>query len=156
MSQQSETLLNAVTTSGAGTGFDLSAVSGYAGSGHTVEVSGISGDTVKIQGTIDGSTWHDIGANFTADGVQTFGGCWQQLRGDVFSYSAGTITMKIIFGILDSNVLTRLTASRASAMDNLSRLDVAVSTRATSAADSNIDNLLVELRKNNIRVKRNT
>ena len=152
MSTQIETLLNGVTVSGAGTGYDLSAVSGYPHGGHTVQVAGITGDTVKIQGTIDDVTWHDVGADFTTDGFATFGGVWSKVRGNVTVYGSGTITVKVMFGVLDANVLTRLTSARASLMDNLSRLDVAVSTRATSAADSNITNLLKEFRKNNVNV----
>ena len=152
MSTQLETLLNGVTASGAGTGFDLSAVSGYPHGGHTVQVAGISGDTVKVQGTIDGATWHDIGTAFTSDGATTFGGTWKKIRGNVTIYGSGSITVKIMFGVLDTNVLTRLTAARASLMDNLSRLDAAISTRATSSADSNITNLLKEFRKNNVNV----
>lgn len=39
--------------------------------GYTVEVKGITTGTVKVQSTIDGSTWIDEGSPLTADGRVT-------------------------------------------------------------------------------------
>lgn len=149
MSAVLQTLLNAVTSGGAGTEHDLSAVNGYEGGSHSVEVSGISGDTVEIEGQID-STWHSLGS-ITADGLYTYQGVFKQIRGNVTSYGAGTITAKVRYGVLDTDVVTnqstllgRLTSPRATLLDNLSRLDTTISSISVVA---NVTNIVKEIRK---------
>ncbi len=155
MSAALQTLLNAVTASGAGAEHDLSAVDDYQGGQHSIEVSGISGDTVLIEGRID-TNWFTLGT-FTADGLLTVPGVFKGIRGNVSVYSAGTITMKARYGTLNSNIasdlttlLGRLSSARASLMDNLSRLDVNVSTRATSSTETDINNMVKQLRTRGI------
>lgn len=148
MSLGASTLLNAVTVGGAGTAINLSAVSEWMGGGVSVEVTGISGDTVLLEGSIDGSTFYTINS-FTANGMWSGAGGWTHIRGNVSVYSAGTITMKMNYGKLDANVLTRLSAARATLLDNLSRLDVTVSSVSSSTANST-QAIVKQLRKDNI------
>lgn len=155
MSSQLITLLNGVSSASVGSPYDLAAVTGYPHGEHTVQVIGISGDSVKIQGTIDDTNWHDVGTVFTLDGMQTFGGVWLKLRGNVTVYGSGNITMKVMFGILDSEVLTRLTSARALLLDKLVNLDATVSSRATSSVQGDMLNIYKEMAKSNVKIKRN-
>ena len=81
-------LLNGVTASGAGDAHRP------IGSNRTFQVSGISGDTVKIQVSNDNSNWVDL-ITTTADGGWTDDAPWRYVRANVTVYSAGTITVTV-------------------------------------------------------------
>ena len=91
-------LLDGVTASGAGSNeYQLPL-----GSGHNlartfpVVVRGISGDTVVLQGSLDGTNWVTLdGATFTADIGATLITSFKYIRANVTVYSAGTITVEL-------------------------------------------------------------
>ena len=80
------TLLDAVTSGATGESKRL------VGKDRTFQVEGISGDTVIIEVSNDGSTFYTI-ITATADGAWESNAPWRFVRARVSSYSAGTITV---------------------------------------------------------------
>lgn len=124
MSQVLSTLLNAVTTTGAGTALDLSAIERYQGGEITVEISGTFVGTVAIEVSLDGTTWYTY-VTATAPGLKTMIGTFHSIRGNVTAYTSGSITMKANYPMLQDlktdidTLLARLTAARAGYLDEL-------------------------------------
>lgn len=139
MSSGIQTLLSAVAATGAGAQFDLSAIERYQGGANTFEVSGTFVGSVDIEGSIDaGVTWHNL-HTFTVGGLFSDNGIYTHIRGNVTAYTSGSITLKARYGLLEdlktdlSTLVTRLSAARATLLDNLNRLDTSVSTVSASA-----------------------
>ena len=147
MSDTLVTLLNAVSAAGAGAETVLTA-DNYSGGGHSIEVSGSFVATVEFEARID-TNWVSLGS-LTTPGMLNISGTFKGIRGNVTSYTSGSITMKARYGLADASLasdvqtlLNRLTDARATLLDNLNRLDVAVSSISAAAQ---IDNLITELR----------
>lgn len=150
MSTQLTTLLNAVSSVGAGTSLDFSTDERYQGGSHSFEVSDTFVGSVQIQGSIDGGvTWHVLTTFTDGGGLFNVGGAYTDVRGNVTAYTSGSITLKVRYGRLQdlktdlNTLLTRLSSARATLLDNLNRLDVAVSTVSASVQ---INDLIKQLR----------
>jgi len=157
MSTTLVTLLNNVSSVGVGSSHTLPSFL-YKGGAHNVEVSGSFVGTIQFQGRIE-STWYNL-LTFTTQDLQSYSGVFSELRGNVSAYTSGTIIMKVRYGLEadytselasiiaeQSNIrnettllIDRLTAGRASLLDNLSSLDGSVAN-----ADNSIKNLRKEL-----------
>lgn len=114
-------LLNAVTASGAGAEHVISAVNGYAGGEHSFEVTGTFVADIAIEARLEsGGAWKPLGTISAPDFV-SYSGTFYGVRGNVTSYTSGTITLKTRYGITDLSVLEgRLTSARAGYIDELS------------------------------------
>lgn len=66
----------------------------------TIQVFGTFAATVQAQGTIDGSTWVDVGSSVTAPGLINISEHVTALRLDI-TYTSGTIQARLI--ALDQN-----------------------------------------------------
>ena len=86
------TLLSAVTATGAS-----QAVQADAGQPAFLQVSGITGATVALQGSLDGTNWSTIGTALTANGIVTIANAPTYLRANCTVYVTGTITAKIVY-----------------------------------------------------------
>jgi pectate lyase len=86
------TLLSAVVATGAS-----KAVQADAGQPAFLQVSGITSDTVALQGSLDGTNWSTIGTALTADGLVTVANAPKYLRANCTVYVTGTITAKIMY-----------------------------------------------------------
>lgn len=93
MSQLSSpvTLLNAVVATGAGSGVPIDGVP------FSVVVTGITTATVAVQGSLDGTNFVTIGSALTADGTVSSTTPYKYIRGNVTSYTSGTITAKLLY-----------------------------------------------------------
>lgn len=153
MSLDLQTLLNAISATGAGSAFDLSADERYQGGAHSFEVSGSFVGSVDIEGSIDGgSTWHVLATFTDAGGLHIEGGAFTHVRGNVTAYTSGSITLKVRYGLLQdlaSNItmlLNRLTSARAGYLDELAAANIpgdidTLVTRLSSARAGLLDNL---------------
>lgn len=126
MSLDLQTLLNAVSATGAGSALDLSASERYQGGAHTFEVSGSFVGSVDIEGSIDGgSTWHVLATFTDTGGLHIEGGAFTHVRGNVTAHTSGSITLKVRYGLLQNlasnltTLLNRLTSARAGYLDEL-------------------------------------
>ena len=149
MSTQLTTLLDAVTATGPGASLDLSVDPRYQGGAHSFVVSGTFTGTVVIEGSVDGTTWYSLGTFTDGGGLLERDGVYALLRGNVTALTSGSITLKVRYGRLQDlkadldTLLGRLTQTRAGYLDNLVRLDTAVS---SVSAKANIDNLIKQIR----------
>lgn len=138
MSTTSTTLLSSVSAAGAGSSHDLTAEPRYPGGGHAAQISGSFTATVAVEGSVDGSTWHSLGS-LSAPGLITFTGAFSSLRGNVTSYTSGSITLDVRYGLSDNadtqTLLARLTSTRAAHLDTLVG-------RLTSSRATKLDNLV--------------
>ena len=156
MSSDITTLLNAVAATGAGAQFDLSALARYMG-GQSFEVSGTFVGSVDIEASIDaGVTWHVLQTFTDAGGLYSDHGVFTHIRGNVTAWTSGSISLKARYSLLeDLNTLmttlqtdittlkNRLTAARATLLDNLTRLDTTIS---GISATAQLENLIKQLR----------
>lgn len=90
----STVLINAAgSASGAGTANAIT----KQGKPHAYVVSGTFVGTVKVQVSMDNSTWYDL-ASYTAPAVLESTGPWAYVRGNVSAWTSGAITLtKISF-----------------------------------------------------------
>ena len=87
----SMTSLNGATAPGAGTGFNLTTA--YANFSMQVTGTG-TGLSINLQGSLDGTTWNDIGSAATANGLFTFSGTpvtW--IRANLAAITGGSVTV---------------------------------------------------------------
>lgn len=152
MSSGITTLLNAVTATGAGAQFDLSALSRYQG-GQSFEVSGTFVGSVDIEGSIDtGVTWHSLQTFTDAGGLYSDSGIYTHIRGNVTAWTSGSITLKSRYSLAEDlktdidTLLARLSSARATYLDQLaaSNIPADVTTlinRLSSARATLLDNL---------------
>lgn len=89
------TLLSAVAATGAGDTLQIAHVDEL-----TVQASGTFVGTIQLEGSVDGSSWGQIGSDITATGVLLSSqNIYKFIRGNVTAYTSGTITLKAIVGI---------------------------------------------------------
>lgn len=84
--EHNTTLLNAAEATGAGPVFNPPADA-------TVRLHATISNTatVKLQGSIDGTTWFDL---YTVTATEAFtSDAWPYLRGNVTAYTSGTVTL---------------------------------------------------------------
>ena len=156
MSSQLTTLLNAVAATGAGATTTLIGSALYQGGDHTVEVSGTFVGTVDFEARIESTGAWVAFFTTTVPDIINVPGTFDAIRGNVTAWTSGTITMRCrspllqdlesLISTLQGNVttlLTRLTNTRATLLDNLSRLDATISSISGFAA---IQNLVKQLR----------
>ncbi len=82
------TLLNAVTATTDGAALESTCRK------KVFAISGITTATVKIQGSMDNLTWHDIDSK-TANAIVSNDDPWPYVRAIVSAYTSGTITVKV-------------------------------------------------------------
>lgn len=158
MSSILATLLTGATSTGAGTAVALAAEDRYQGGGHTFEVTGTFVATIDLEATIDGTTWHAL-ATVTAPGLVNVAGVFHSVRADVTAYTSGSVNAAVRYGLLQdlkpdlSTLLARLSAARATALDELraenlpadvDALTASVATllaRLTSTRAANLDSI---------------
>ena len=88
------TLLDGVTEDGAGAAYDVTKYSKF-----NAQVVGLTTGVVTVEGSIDGTTYVDIsnGGKTDANGIIAIdAGIYKKVRGNVASYSAGTIYLYLI------------------------------------------------------------
>lgn len=84
----SATLLDAVEATGAGASVEPP----IGTESFSVQITGISGDTVQIQASNDDTNWSQVGDDITANGIYSVESGALYYRANVTAYSAGTIT----------------------------------------------------------------
>ena len=170
MSSNLVTLLNAVSAVGAGAATTLSTNERYQGGNHSIEVSGTFVATVELEGRVQASgAWQSF-ASLSAPGVLNVPGTFESVRGNVTAFTSGSITLDCRYPLLQdlaslinavqatvntintttgstganvATLLARLTNTRATLMDNLVNLDVAIS---SISALTELQNLVKQLR----------
>ena len=89
-------LLSAVEESGAGTALALNNTSLTNMCQYPIAISGISGDTVRLEVSFDNTTFVPLAdGEFTTDVATVLTCPYNYIRANVTTYSAGTITVAI-------------------------------------------------------------